>query len=273
MKPKKQVKTYFDTLKIPSASKLLPAEAQQAAARQEIRPCQRQWGRVAAVSLCLCVVTIGLFVGLGRPSVPPPVVTPSEDISPNELSSLPAESEIPSAETSASTEPPEESESSADSPVEPPETIKIIGSTVPEEFAGDMYRPDGYHEKIGSALAIMLSMNAESETRFNVLVTTYDLIDLKAFLLETLEMEEAVSVELNGSFAAESCYVRATEAQIQELTRFGLRCSYIGSGLGSHLDVDWETEEGKRAYCELFGDLYTFSKQGISYDPDIGTAE
>ena len=151
------------------------------------------------------------------------------------------------------------------------DTITIYGNMAVGEFAGDMYRPEGYNKNIGSALAIMMSMNKNEETKFNVLVHTYDAIDLKDHLLMFVDEVEVITVEIQGNFAGQAFYVCLTDAQIKALTDSGLKCCYIGSGLGDHKDIDWETEEGKRLYCEIWGDMYTFNQNGVSSNPDIYT--
>ena len=138
---------------------------------------------------------------------------------------------------------------------------KTEGETV--EFAGDMHRPDGYDEKIGSALAIMMSINEDKDEKFNVLVHTYDCISIKVLLSEKFDSVEVITVEINGNFAGNACYVRLTDAQIKELTGYGLSCYYIGSGLGDYRNVDLETEEGMRTYCEIWGDMYTFNDRDV----------
>lgn len=41
------------------------------------------------------------------------------------------------------------------------------------EFAADMYRPDGYNDNIGSALALKLSLADNTDSRYNVIIIVY----------------------------------------------------------------------------------------------------
>ncbi|MBE6692922.1 MAG: hypothetical protein E7586_06350 [Ruminococcaceae bacterium] len=150
-----------------------------------------------------------------------------------------------------------------------PNPLTVYGNQTAGEFAGDMYRPEGYNKKIGSVLAIMMSMNKNEETKFNVLVHTYDSIDLKDHLAMFVDEIEIITVEINGNFAGQAFYVQITDAQIQAISDSGIKCYYIGSGLGDIRDINWATEEGIRTYCEIWGDMYTFNNRDVLSSSDI----
>ena len=287
MKIKKEIKKHFDSIQIPSAKKVLPEEVLIPQTKKTtIKPKLI----IATVLLCALVVAAGLAIGLNENPDPSQLYNSAmqdgdaSDINSstqNDKSILSAEMEEsqPDFDIDGSSEdtsslgqtdvsvviPPSVS-SEPDIPLQP---LKVYHTENTGEFAGDMYRPDGYDKKIGSVLAIMLSMNKDEETRFDVLVHTYDFIDLKEFLSQKFDFVEVITVEIDGGFAGEAYYVRLTDSQIKELTGYGLKCYYIGSGLGNYKDMNWETEEGIRTYCEIWGDMYTFNKRGITYTPDI----
>ena len=305
MKIKKEIKKHFDSIQIPSAKKVLPEEV---LIPQTKKTTIKLKLIIATVLLCALVVAAGLAIGLNENPDPSQLYNsamqdgdasdinsstqndksifsaemeesqPDFDIdgSSEDTSSL-GQTDVPDGgHPNVSSEPDisdisnnvdvSDVSSEPDIPLQP---LKVYHTENTGEFAGDMYRPDGYDKKIGSVLAIMLSMNKDEETRFDVLVHTYDLIDLKEFLSQKFDFVEVITVEIDSGFAGEAYYVRLTDSQIKELTGYGLKCYYIGSGLGDYKDMNWETEEGIRTYCEIWGDMYTFNKRGITYTPDI----
>ncbi len=257
---------------LPSADKVLPKTA---LVEKQLKTYKKLTLRLAVAVLCIGVITTSVLLVLNKSPETSPSVNLPQDLSQNESFVLndndrdedeSAQIGHPHVSEEPAYKEPENAEPSKD--VITIYTSKSEGETV-GEFAGDMYRPDGYDEKIGSVLAIMMSMNEDADAKFNVLVHTYDRISLKALLSDKFGSVEVITVEINGVFAGTACYVRLTDAQIKELAGYGLKCYYIGSGLGDYKDMNWETEEGIRTYCEIWGDMYTFNNRDILSRSDI----
>ncbi len=300
MKIKKQIKEHFNSIKLPSADKLLPEVALE---EKRHKSPKRLTLRLAIAVLCVGVIATSLIAVLSRSPKTSPMVDVSDILSQDEYGSSNPDSSNnassddgmqnvgnPNGSESVNYAPdysePDEQEPGQQEPdvqepqddpqvpdqQEPvPDVLTVYGnSSVSGEFAGDMHRPEGYHKNIGSVLAIMMSMNNDKSAKFNVLVHTYDAIDLKEYLLMFVEEVEILTVEIDGNFAGQAFCVRLTDAQIKTLTDVGLKCYYIGSGLGDYKDINWETEEGIKTYCEIWGDMYTFNFRGnLEYNPDV----
>lgn len=310
MKLKRKIKKYYDSIEIPQKGKMLPETANAQRTVKTAKPFGRTAFKIATAVVSTLIITASVFIGLNPSPDAPPIIDSSENLSsePNIThdksavsveDSLGEDSEVIFSESAGGTsddssEYSGENDASVDGPSEPEndtsgntETsepnidtdvstpsadVLTIYSTSGSagEFAADMYRPEGYHENIGSVLAIMMSMNKDEETKFNVLVQSYDAIDLKGFLLKYDDRLEVITVEIGGLFMGEGYYVCLTDAQIKEITDYGFKCHYIGSGLGDIRDMNWETEGGIKTYCEIWGDMYTFNARGVSSHPDIG---
>jgi len=272
MNIKKRIREQFDSLPFPSADKVLPKTA---LVEKQPKSYKKLTLRLAVAVLCIGVIITSVLLVLDKSPETSPSVNLPQDLSQNESLIHNAEDEDKnnSMQIGESVTPMNPDCKEPDI-LEPPTdvitiyTSKSEGETV-GEFAGDMYRPDGYDEKIGSVLAIMMSMNEDADAKFNVLVHTYDRISLKALLSDKFGSVEVTTVEISGVFEGTACYVRLTDAQIKELAGYGLKCYYIGSGLGDYKDMNWETEEGIRTYCEIWGDMYTFNNRDILSRSDI----
>lgn len=149
------------------------------------------------------------------------------------------------------------------------------------EFAGDMHRPEGVHENIGSALALKMSITDDVSYTYSVLIripegsTLEEAIKRANDSLDTaINIDDAVPVNVLGSFdAAGEYYCPLTSEQIIALAKSGTKCLYIGSGQGEYKDMNWDTRDGINAYCELNGDMYVFAGDGVEAHPDIFVEE
>ena len=172
------------------------------------------------------------------------------------------------------------------------------------EFAGDMYRPDGYSEKIGSALALKLE-NSEEEN-YNVLIECYNYnnsFDYEQFdrcvteindrktdhskNINVIEVKPVSRYYSTGNTEPEekSDYLKnvfllaakLTKEEILELADKvkGITLLYIGSGVrNNELLKEWEkSREGINAFCEAKGDMYVFEGNNIVCYPDIWVKE
>ncbi len=283
MRIKKQINEHFNSISLPSADKVLPKEA--------LVEKQNQKSTHLTLKLVITVLCIGAIITsvvlvlnkslepnhvkntYGMSSHGGNIISSSNAANENNFeSSVDEHSDYNAGNPDffcgiSADEATEYPEPDNQEPV--PNVLTVYTNSITGEFAGDMYRPEGYDEKIGSALALMMWLNEDEEIKFNVLVHTYDTIDLKSFLLQIDDSLEVITVEIEGRFAGQAYYICLTDAQIKELTQSGLNCYYIGSGLGDIRDMNWETEEGIRAYCEIWGDMYTFNNRDISCNPDI----
>ena len=166
---------------------------------------------------------------------------------------------------------------------EPKKTITVIDLSQgnPGEFAGDMHRPDGFNENIGSALALKMSITDDVSYKYSVLIripegsTLEQVLSLaNESLYMTINAADAVTVNISGDFdTADRYYYCLTAEQIIALAENGTWCLYVGSGQGDHKDVNWDTKDGINTYCELNGDMYVLAGGGIVGHPDIGVGE
>lgn len=162
--------------------------------------------------------------------------------------------------------------------------ITLTGSKVSQgvttgECAADMYRPEGYHTLIGSALALKLSLYEDSPEK------VYDVV---IPCLHRLGEEGGCKVERLGGRLDRSSWKRwarimwpdggieekyhaqLTRGQIDLVAESGLWCLYLGSGKGDIAAMSFENPRGIEAYCELVGDMYTFASDGsIIHRPDL----
>lgn len=146
------------------------------------------------------------------------------------------------------------------------------------EFAADMYRPEGFHIHIGSALALKISIAENADQMFPVLVwaadeTAYEEAVKKAnnALEAPIRAEAALPVQITNDWntADSEYYHLLTAEQILALADNGAMCFYIGSGEGAYENINWDTREGIDTFCELYGDMYVAEDSNIGYSPDI----
>ncbi len=276
MRLKKLIRQRFNSIPVPPQSKVLPSGI-------AVKKCASRSFRatlaIAAIFACLFVIAIGLFVTnreISSQSTAQSGLGGEADFQSEEPNDSSA---VDTSENSwyiggvggISSDPvllPNEQDPVEPNPSDPsPRTVYTTGEV--GEFAADMYRPEGYSNKIGSVLAIMMSMNDNEQEKFNVLVKTFDLIDLEQLLLSVVGEAQRVTINIDGEFVGESYYARLTEDQINTLLGYGVSCFYIGSGTGNVRDMNWETEAGIKAYCEFVGDMYTFNDTTVDCNPDI----
>ena len=162
----------------------------------------------------------------------------------------------------------------------PQKTINVVdlSQSNPGEFAGDMYRPKGFDDNIGSALALKISITDDINYKYSVLVRTplestleQVLNNANKSLNVTINATDAISVNISGAFDAyNGYYYFLTAEQIFALAENGARCFYVGSGQGDYEDINWDTKDGISTFCELNGDMYILAGESIEAHPDIG---
>ena len=162
----------------------------------------------------------------------------------------------------------------------PQKTINVVdlSQSNPGEFAGDMYRPKGFNDNIGSALALKISITDDINYKYSVLVRTplestleQVLNNANKSLNVTINATDAISVNISGAFDAyNGYYYFLTAEQIFALAENGARCFYVGSGQGDYEDINWDTKDGISTFCELNGDMYILAGESIEAHPDIG---
>lgn len=159
------------------------------------------------------------------------------------------------------------------------------------EFVIDMYRPEGYSEWVGSALALKMEFSEDETERFRVIVRPWnrsleeviaevnsslaDSIDFTAFwtvhMVEVIDSDLVDPDQVIPHHNAPEYYGMLTAAQILALTtdQYRIRCLYVGSGEGSEENANWDTPEGMDVYCELLGDQMIVVGDHIECYPDI----
>lgn len=162
----------------------------------------------------------------------------------------------------------------------PQKTINVVdlSQSNPGEFAGDMYRPKGFNDNIGSALALKMSITDDISYKYSVLVRTplestleQVLNNANKSLNVTINTTDAISVNISGAFDTDNGYYYfLTAEQIFALAENGARCFYVGSGQGDYEDINWDTKDGINTFCELNGDMYILAGESIEAHPDIG---
>lgn len=160
-------------------------------------------------------------------------------------------------------------------------TVINLSQGNPGEFAGDMHRPEGFNENIGSALALKMSITDDVNCKYSVLIripegsTLEQVLSLANESLNmTINADDAVTVNISGDFdTADRYYYCLTAEQIIALAENGTWCLYVGSGQGDYEDMNWDTKDGINTYCELNGDMYVLACDGIEAHPDIGVGE
>ncbi len=146
-----------------------------------------------------------------------------------------------------------------------------------EEFAADIYRPEGFNDNIGSALALKMSIVDDVNYEFSVIVHIPDKTNLEQVLNEAnksvsiaINFADATSVSISGTISAtDKYYYLLTAEQIIALADNGAKCYYVGSGEGDYKYMNWDTVEGIDAYCELHGDMYIADNNYVKHSPDI----
>lgn len=231
--------------------------AAQTAARKRKR---RRFARTVSAACCFC---LAVLAGVGVWRIALRTVPSSE---------TPDQSAQPSAASEASVQ------TSGGPTGDPQKRIDFYfpARTDPGEFVIDLYRPEGYSEWIGSALALKMELSEDENERFRVIVSHWnrsleeviaevnpslsDPIDFTAF--RTVNFVDIIDPDLIPSDYETSLhhspayYGTLTAAQILALanSQYRIRCMYVGSGEGDRRDAGWDTPEGINIYCELLGD-------------------
>lgn len=237
------------------------------------------WGKWAGLAACLCIVVIGAaMVFHPWKTGGTPVPNPDPD---GTIEREPEPGEYPSTNIVPGFTLDEPDEPDVTDETQKTLTILDLSQGNPGEFAGDMHRPEGFHENIGSALALKMSITDDESYKFSVLIRISEGSTLEQTLsranesLNTaIEPADAVTVNISGDFdTADRYFFRLTAEQIVALAESGTWCLYVGSGQGDHKDVNWDTRDGINTYCELEGDMYVLAGDGIEAHPDIGVDE
>ena len=173
----------------------------------------------------------------------------------------------------------------------PQQAVRLV---MPEEsplheFAGDMHRPEGYPEGIGSALALKLYYTADTTRKYAVVVRDWHRNTNAADSFDTLlneankrtdePMQSADFYSLDIRLADDSLYpvspiwsgyfAELSEGQLLALAESGAFLFYVGSGEGDYRAMNWDTPAGIQTFCELVGDEYIFRDGTIIYYPNI----
>ncbi len=146
------------------------------------------------------------------------------------------------------------------------------------ECAADMHRPVGYHPRIGSALALKLSLHKESpEKVYDVVILCFHrfgedncIVERLGDRLDITSWRRWARIQWPDRGIEEKYHAQLTLDQINVVVEAGLSCSYIGSGNGNLADMSFDNPKGIETYCELVGDMYTFASDGsIVHKPDL----
>lgn len=293
MKTEKKIRQFFDTVSVPEAQRVLPRGA---------FVCQKRTfplRRAVLIALCLVfasVLAVAMLPAADRGEAPSYSDSSTESAvlesdNPSDIESKPTHtSDTESKPEDIYVPPYSQDESSVSSDVIIGDREAIYGAEETGECIADMYRPEGYHERIGSVLALMMELTPEKDARFAVLVSIRIEYDLDGDNTFDAEMEEIVSqvnetldnkiagmvdrAEVTGGANIAKYFFSLTAEQINAFAEYGARCLYIGSGIGDPKNMNWETAEGIKTYCEIWGDMYTFGNPpgySILEHPDIET--
>ena len=148
-----------------------------------------------------------------------------------------------------------------------PEPTAKIGLAAPEEdiiggeYAGDMYRPEGYPGNIGSGLALKMDITGNSAADYAVLIQLrrLSLEDILPQLKAPVDVDRLSRVNVISGylpFADNTYFAYLTAEQIFSLAENGARLSYVGSGEGDIRNMGFDTPERITNYVELNGDEY-----------------
>lgn len=227
---------------------------------------------VLMISLVIALFGVGAYSMLSDNDYDlPPIISDTSDVSVDDSS----KPDTDNSDNIATSEP----DNSTDVSTPSTDVLTIYttaGST--GEFAADMYRPEGYHDNIGSVLALMMHHTPEDDAEFNVLIYTFKdmkIEDVISKVNETISEEipidqlKAVEVENDIIENIKKYYLILNTEQINVLAENQVKCMYIGSGIGEYKDMNWDTVEGIKTYCEIRGDMYTFNGRGVDSNPDI----
>lgn len=163
-----------------------------------------------------------------------------------------------------------------------------------EETVQDMHRPEGYNSRIGTILALKLSLHTEEpDYLYHVVLESYpdyeqwnpeailsrvspqtketlahwvilrdDLVEAVMECTGQSEQEAIDTLKRLGLHTPTIFYYVFTAEEIKELAEAGFICYYVASGEGTVTDMDWENAEDVEAFCELHGDLEYTAAEG-----------
>ena len=227
---------------------------------------------VLMISLVIAILGVGAYSMLSdnNPDLPP-IISDTSDVSVGDTS----KPDTDNSDQIATSEP----DNSTDVSTPPIEVLTIYTTAGGAgEFAADMYRPEGYHDNIGSVLALMMHYTPEDDAAFNVLIYPFKdmkIEDVISKVNETISEEipldqlKQVEVENDITESIKKYHLILNKEQINALAENKVNCMYIGSGIGDYKDMNWDTVEGIKTYCEIRGDMYTFNGRGVDSDSDI----
>ena len=124
----------------------------------------------------------------------------------------------------------------------------------------------------------MMHYTPEDDAAFNVLIYPFKdmkIEDVISKVNETISEEipldqlKQVEVENDITESIKKYHLILNKEQINALAENKVNCMYIGSGIGDYKDMNWDTVEGIKTYCEIRGDMYTFNGRGVDSDSDI----
>lgn len=149
------------------------------------------------------------------------------------------------------------------------------------EFVLSDYKPTGYSDYIGAALAIKMSIHKEeADYRYSVLLYQFsgerDMYDC----VEELNTQSDIAINTSSwvdvttkveddNITTQKLYAQLTYVEIMHLAQNGIWCNYVGTGESPHTEADLTTNEGLEALCEYLGDQYVGNADRIVSHPDM----
>ena len=136
-------------------------------------------------------------------------------------------------------------------------------------------RPEGYPFFINSALAMQMEKyKTEPDRKYHVVIDNIG-EEMPAELIDEINEENELSLNIDnwekvywgGCFPR--YYYLLTAEEIWALADKGVYLHYVGTGVGDIKDANWDTEEGKDVYCQLYGDQVIRYEKGMTlyYEP------
>ncbi|MGN0374371.1 MAG: hypothetical protein ACI4EN_02640 [Butyrivibrio sp.] len=137
------------------------------------------------------------------------------------------------------------------------------------------HRPEGYPFFINSALAMQMEKyKTEQDRKFHVVIDNID-EEIPVELIDEINEENGLSLNVDNwekvywGGCLPRYYYLLTAEEIWALADKEVYLCYVGTGVGDIKDANWDTEEGKEVYCQLYGDQVIRYEKGMTlyYEP------
>ena len=137
------------------------------------------------------------------------------------------------------------------------------------------HRPEGYPFFINSALAIQMEKyKDEPDRKYHVVIDNLG-EEMSVELIDEINEEKGLSLDIDDwekvywLGLSLNYYYLLTAEEIWALADKGVYLCYVGTGVGDIKDANWDTEEGKEVYCQLYGDQVIRYEKGMTlyYEP------